>query len=232
MVCVYFMNLRLLSTRQLDYRELRKRVYRFVLKRRMWTIKKITGIQARRKGFALIPDFGSTAHMVQSATLDVAFADFQDARSIFSRVAQRVVYVCLSRVKTMDSIQTLQPFSTLLFARGAPTCSKRLIRKLSNEISSAEALNGCMQDSEDSQEQETTVADPMKCTRRCISSYLLGYVVYMHPAKSSGRTPPSHCSNYVPQGCWTRCLRCPKNCMYYCEEPSRRIALCARRPTH
>ena len=91
------------------------------IKRRMWTLNKFTGIQARRKGFTLVPDFGSTAHMIQSATLDAAFADFQDASSRDSRAAQRAAYVCLSRVKTMDSIQILQPFSALLFARGSTT---------------------------------------------------------------------------------------------------------------
>ena len=133
--------------------KLPKGVYPLVLKRRLWSINTFTGVQALRKGFTLVPDFGSTAHMIQSATLDAAYADFQDASSKVSRAAQRVAYVCLSRVKTKDSIQILQLFSTLLFARGVPTGSERLVRTLFNEVFSAEALNEWMQYSEDSQEQ-------------------------------------------------------------------------------
>ena len=112
--------------------KLPKGVYPLVPKRRLWTINKCTGIQARRKGFTMIPDFGSTAHMIQSATLDVAYADFQDAGSKVSYVAQRAAYTCLSRVTTMDSIQVLQPFSPLLFARGGMISSQP---QLNNPIS-------------------------------------------------------------------------------------------------
>ena len=191
--------------------KLPKGVYPLVPKRRMWTINKFTGIQARRKGFTLTPDLGSTAHMIQSATLDAAYADFQDASSKVSRVAQKVAYTCLSRVKTMDSIQILQPFSPLLFARGSPIGSERLLRKLSNETSSLEALNEWMQESEENDERETKEADPMKCLHRCTSCYFLGHEDYMHPVKNFGIKLPSHFfSKYIAQGCWTRCLHCQK----------------------
>ena len=92
--------------------------------------------------------------MIQSASLNAAFADFQDASSKVSRAAQRAAYVCLSRVKTMDGIQILQPFSPLLFARGSPIGSERLLRKLSKETSPSEALNEWMQGSEENDEAE------------------------------------------------------------------------------
>ena len=149
--------------------------------------------------------------MIQSATLDAAFADFQDASCRVTRAAQRAAYVCLSRVKTMDSIQVLQPFSTMLFARGSPSGSDRLARKLSEDISSADALNEWMQDAEDSHDQETQEADPMKCTHRCTPCYLRGHVDYMHPAKSFGvASAAQFFCKYVSQGCWTRCLQCQK----------------------
>ena len=40
-----------------------------------------------------MPDFGSTAHIAQSAALDGAHAEFQDAGSKVSRAAQRAAYV-------------------------------------------------------------------------------------------------------------------------------------------
>ena len=60
----------------------------------------------------------------------------------------------------MDSNQILQSFSTLLFARGAPPGSERLIGKLSYDISSEEALDEWVQGSEDSQKQEAREVDP------------------------------------------------------------------------
>ena len=58
--------------------KLPKGVYALQAKPRMWTVNKFTGIKARRRGFTLVPDFASTPHMVQSATLNAALADFQD----------------------------------------------------------------------------------------------------------------------------------------------------------
>ena len=51
----------------------------YPLKRRTRTLKvnKHTGIEARRTGFCMLPDFGSTAHMIQEATLEAAFVDLQ-----------------------------------------------------------------------------------------------------------------------------------------------------------
>ena len=82
---------------------------------RTWKVNKYTGIEARRTGFFILPDFGSTAHMIQGFTLDAAFADLQDAGGKVSTTAQIAAYVCLSRIKQLKHICVLQPFSPLLF---------------------------------------------------------------------------------------------------------------------
>ena len=45
---------------------------------RTWKVNKYTHIQARRTGFWLIADFGSTAHMIQGQSLNGAFADAEN----------------------------------------------------------------------------------------------------------------------------------------------------------
>ena len=67
-------------------------------KSRTWKVNKYIGIEARRTGFWILPDFGSTAHMIQGATLDAAFADLQNVGCKVSTVAQIAAYVCLPRV--------------------------------------------------------------------------------------------------------------------------------------
>ena len=65
-------------------------------KNRTWKVNKHTGIEARRTGFWMLPDFGSTAHMIQGATLEAAFVDLQHSSSKPSMSSQIAAYVCLS----------------------------------------------------------------------------------------------------------------------------------------
>ena len=76
-------------------------VYPLKPRSRTWKVNKYTGIEARRTGFWILPDFGSTAHMIQGATLDAAFVDPQHIASKVSLTLQVAVYVCLSRVKEL-----------------------------------------------------------------------------------------------------------------------------------
>ena len=113
-------------------------------------MNKYSHIAARRTGFLLIPDFASTSHMIQGATLAAAFWGCQDAASIVSMASQISGYVILSlsRVKALLSIFILQAFSILLFCRGPPPGPDRLIRKLSGEITTEQALEEWKQEEE------------------------------------------------------------------------------------
>ena len=152
---------------------------------RMWTVNKYTVIEARRAEFFILPDFGSTAHMTQGATLDAAFADLQDAGSKVSTTAQIAAYVCLSRIKQLRHIFVLQPCSPLLFSRGPPLGPDRLIRKLSGDITFDAARREWQAD----QVQEAVEEDennPMTGTHLCTSCYLLGEENYMLPPNQFG----------------------------------------------
>ena len=115
-------------------------VYPLKPRSRTWKVNKYTGIEARRTGFWILPDFASTAHMIQGATLDAAFVDPQDVASKVSLTLQIAVYVCLSRVKELLSLCVLQPFSPLLFKRGPPPGPHRLMRKLEGTLTADAAM--------------------------------------------------------------------------------------------
>lgn len=108
--------------------KLPKGVYPVTPRSRTWKVNKYTGIEARRTGFLLLPDFGSTAHMIQGATLEAAFFDGQDTGSNVGENSQIAAYVCLSRIKQLLCIGVLQPFSPWLFKQGPPKATPTLKR--------------------------------------------------------------------------------------------------------
>ena len=66
---------------------------------RTWRVHRHTGIEARRTGNWILPDFGSTAHMIQGATLNAAFVDLEHESSISTMTAQIAAYVCFVQSK-------------------------------------------------------------------------------------------------------------------------------------
>ena len=70
----------------------------------------------------MVPDFGSTAHVIQGATLDALFAEcvnrtISDAATEEHHVA---AYVMLSRAKYLENIWVLQAFGPQDFRQGEP----------------------------------------------------------------------------------------------------------------
>ena len=74
---------------------------------RTWKVNKYTGISARRSGYFMVPDFGSTAHMIQGQTLDAAFADAQEIQTKPTCESHIASYIAFSRVKQMKNIWIL-----------------------------------------------------------------------------------------------------------------------------
>ena len=189
------------------------RVYPLKPRSRTWKVNKYTGIEARRTGFWILPDFGSTAHMIQGATLDAAFVDPQDVANKVGLTLQIAVYVCLSRVKELLNVCVLQPLSPLLFKRGPPTGPHRLIRKLDpkDPLTTEGALDEWRREAEVVENDLKDKDDPMKAEHICTSCYLTGKQHFSYPAKDFGVTLPTEFyTKYVAQGCWTRCLNCQK----------------------
>ena len=77
---------------------------------RTWKVNKYTGIEARRTGYCILPDFASTAHLIQGETLDAVFSDVQEAGGKFSMAAMISAYVSFSRIKELSKVCVVQPF--------------------------------------------------------------------------------------------------------------------------
>ena len=73
-------------------------------------VHKYAGIESRRAGYLLVPDFGSTAHMIKGATFDAAFWGSQDVSSNVSMTSQISGYVVLTRVTKAAAMCIFQPF--------------------------------------------------------------------------------------------------------------------------
>ena len=112
----------------------------------------------------MLADFGSTAHMIQGATLEAAFVDLQHSSSKASMTSLIAAYVCLSRVKRLQNICVMQPFSPFLFALGNPAGPERLVRMLAGEITEEQAIHEWSTLEDADAEMETM--DPICKTRQ------------------------------------------------------------------
>ena len=183
-------------------------VYPLRQKARTWKVNKYTGIEAKRTGFWIIPDFCSTAHMIQGATLAAAFVDAQHSATNVSLMNQIAAYVCLSRVKKLATIFVLQAFSPLLFNRGPPEGPAKLLEKLENPEKACDILQNWI--NEDAVKDKDT-GKPLSTKHLCTCCYLRGKADYMKHAEAFGvKSNTSFHSLIVRHGCWTRCLECQK----------------------
>ena len=60
------------------HQDLEPGVYPITPVSRTWLVNKYTGVKARRTGYFLIPDFASTAHMIQGTSLDAVLCAVTD----------------------------------------------------------------------------------------------------------------------------------------------------------
>ena len=98
---------------------------------REWVINKQTKAKAKRRGFPLIPDYGSTSHLVQGESLEAEIGDCGDALDNTSQQDSLSSYVMLSRVRRANGLLLLRAFSPNLFRRGPPPgpyCLMKLLR--------------------------------------------------------------------------------------------------------
>ena len=136
-----------------------------------WQVNQNQGTVAHVNGYPLLPDFCSTVHDIQSATLEAAFWALHDANQNIAPAEQIAGYVVLGRVKHLQRMCILQPFSPLLFSRGPPQGPALLFKKLQVEYTEQEALDAW---------QEDLAFDNIKAQRldhlgnkdRCMSSHL------------------------------------------------------------
>ena len=180
---------------------------------RTWKVNKWSGISARRSGYYIVPDFGSTAHMIQGQTLDAAFADAQEVQTTPSSETHIASYIAFSRVKEMIKMWILQPFSPFLFRQGAPKGPAILMRKLRGEITAHEAANEAVEHLHETAEckKSSQKYDVRQELFRCLQCYWSGEREYMHKAEAFGVSKPGEVlPNLLMDGAWTRCEHCRK----------------------
>ena len=99
---------------------------------RTWELNAAQGSKIKRLGFTLIPDYASTAFMIQGSILRAAIADCGDVSDVGGLSELMTTYVILSRVKSANGLLLLRAFCANLFQMGAlpsPYCLLKLLRQ-------------------------------------------------------------------------------------------------------
>ena len=182
-------------------------VYPLRPKTRKWQVNQNQDIEARLNGYPLLPDFCSTVHDIQSATLEAAFWALLDANQNIAPAEQIAGYVVLDRVRHLHRRCILQPFSPLLFSRGPPQSPALLFRKLQVAYTKQEALDVWQEDLAFADIKAPRL-DPLGNKDRCMSSH--------RQKKPSNRTPEKvgttdrRCfdADFKTQVCGKRCVSC------------------------
>ena len=68
-----------------------------------------------RRGFTLLPDYASTAFMMQGATLEAGLADCGDVLDLVDASEAMTAYAILSRLTSVVGLLLLRAFSPNLF---------------------------------------------------------------------------------------------------------------------
>ena len=112
-------------------------VYPLRTAKRTWILNQQSQVKVHRRGFTLLPDFASTAHMIQGMTLDAVIADcgaHSDTPSLKDMLA---AYVALSRVRQAETLLILRMFAKPLFQQGAPPGPSCLMKFLRSKLHGA-----------------------------------------------------------------------------------------------
>ena len=158
-------------------------VYPMTDNSRNWKVNKSTGIQARRTGFFLLPDFGSTSFMIQGQSREAVICHNVDYADPLTDAALVDAYVSFSRVKKLAGIYLLGAFSPYAFKRGAPLAPDLLLKVLRREITLDEALRQFAE--HDMEEPEENKSDPMMQSYRCMQCFAAGRANSMKKVKTS-----------------------------------------------
>ena len=112
----------------------------FVLKARthVWTRDKAGNVKVQRTGFPIVPDFSGTAHSYVGATLDADVTDCLPWYQRPSRDYQLRGYNMKARVRSVDKLLIVQPYSPQLFRQGSLPGPRLLMELLRGNIQDEE----------------------------------------------------------------------------------------------
>ena len=98
---------------------------------RTWELNAAQVSKIKRHGFTLLPDYASTAFMIQGAPLPAAIAGCGDVSDAGGLSELMTTYVILSRVKCANGLLSMRAFCANLFqirALVGPYCLLKLLR--------------------------------------------------------------------------------------------------------
>ena len=187
-------------------------VYPLTQVSRTWLLDKKTKVKARRTGFFAVPDFSSTAHMIQGHSLEAAFAQLVSSNIMETPTdeLQQNGYVMLSRAKYPERMWVLQAFARQLFARGEPPGPSILMRKLRGELKPEDIKDAFITELERKKKLGgEQYKDFLKIQYRCTHCFLSGRTDFMKFPRAFGVYVAKDMLDQIfADGAWTRCLPC------------------------
>lgn len=201
------------------HEDLGEGVYPLTPVSRTWTVSRHTKVKVRRTGFFLVPDFASTAHMIQGQSLDAVFVDLVH-HELTENITEDLyvsAYVMLSRVRTLTNLYILRHFSQALFGAGPPVGPHLLMQKLLGEVTAQEAAEQlkCLTQMEvarqaEARKRRTSTDDlAMKKLYKCAQCFLENRKVTELPPQAFGANASGEVfSKILVHGAWARCTTC------------------------
>ena len=97
-------------------------------------------VEVSRCGFAIVPDFGGTAHSYCGTSLDACIGSLLNWWDKPTRDAEVRGYIIKSRVREADNLLLAKPYSPHLFRLGPPAGPHYLLEVLRGNLTRAEAV--------------------------------------------------------------------------------------------
>jgi hypothetical protein len=182
-----------------------------------WILNKATETKIARQGFPLVPDFASTAFMMQGESLNAMLADCGDIWNLVTLSQMLTCYVILSRLRTAHGLLLLQPFSPRLFSQGEPPGPQCLLEFLHARFCSTrgQLLNDSELTSEPQQQQFLTMTKAYQKERNMQKvaglQWTCSMCAHKFPAQGFGVSAtdtPNTLKLCVLPGAWRRCKAC------------------------
>jgi hypothetical protein len=144
-------------------------VFPFTPVQRTWELNRETGAKISRNGYTLVPDFASTAFMMQGTSLNAMLADCGDKWDENTLNNMIAAYVILSRLKSADGLLLLRAFSWKLFRQNAspgPKCLRKwLLSRFDKVTGRTRPLNEISCKAEDAEAEYISLDAQLKQSR-------------------------------------------------------------------
>ena len=212
------LHLRVEGATWIIHKKLSPGVFPLFPKNKTWILNKTSGATIKRRGFTFLPDYASTAFMIQGATLVAGLADCGDVMDRVGNSEAMTAYVILSRLTSATGLLLLRAFSPYLFSMGSangPSCLLEHLReRFSQEkptvsVENSRAKYDRRKREEEIQKQKRKQNGPVFQCRKCKSTL---------PAEGFGANREKSDQVYalcMEPGYWIDCLICEEALIQY-----------------